>query len=74
MLEPDADDPTTPSDEFPARPDLVLIDGGPVSSASRSEVLDELGIHGHRRWSASPRGRTATPAASISISPAATGR
>ena len=34
------------SDEFPARPDLVLIDGGPGHLGVAVEVLRELGIEG----------------------------
>ena len=41
---PEADD--TADDEFPARPDLVLIDGGPGQLGVAVEVLRELGIEG----------------------------
>ncbi len=50
-IEADAEaDPQEPddaaSDEFPSRPDLVLIDGGPGQLGVAVEVLRELGIEG----------------------------
>ena len=45
--EADAREPDAASDEFPARPDLVLIDGGRGQLGRRGrKVLDELGISG----------------------------
>src|SRR5262249_24573580 len=49
VLEGDADagpPPDEASDEFPARPDLVLIDGGRGQLGVPQAVLDELGITG----------------------------
>jgi excinuclease ABC subunit C len=49
-IEADAEsDPPVPeeaSDEFPSRPDLVLIDGGPGQLGVAVEVLESLGIEG----------------------------
>src|SRR5437868_7758255 len=42
--EPDAHAPEAASDDFPARPDLVLIDGGRGQLAVAREVLEAFGI------------------------------
>jgi len=45
-LEADEDDTAQVSDEFPTRPDLVLIDGGLGQMAVAHDVLQTLGISG----------------------------
>ncbi|HWB45188.1 MAG TPA: excinuclease ABC subunit UvrC [Hyphomicrobiaceae bacterium] len=40
----DEDEAAAPGDEFPARPDLVLIDGGPGQLGVAREVLESYGI------------------------------
>ncbi len=55
------DDPD--SDVFPAWPDLVVIDGGRGQLQATIDTLAEIGVT-DGRWSRSPRGRSAMPAAS----------
>lgn len=45
-LDANAQEVDAPADEFPVRPDLVLIDGGPGQLGVARAVLEELGIAG----------------------------
>ena len=65
VLEADSEEPPAASDDFPTRPDLVLIDGGLGQLGVAREVL-ESSASPMWYWSASPRGPIATPAASTS--------
>src|SRR6185436_16607092 len=44
VLEADSEEPPAASDDFPTRPDLVLIDGGLGQLGVAREVLETLGI------------------------------
>jgi excinuclease ABC subunit C len=44
VLEADSEDPGVASDDFPTRPDLVLIDGGLGQLGVAREVLETLGV------------------------------